>query len=1534
MSTQWANSVTRCSNRAFDPPQAFTTAPATSRAKVSPSGKPFPHDEGEGSSLDTASTARTRETSSSSSSKQSAPLTAASPTACIVESLLNSGVVSHRMNDGGNIGDAVQVKQHARLSPRSGASIRRRQESSPASPPAASSLPLAPPAHDSTAPESYIPMGSRRAHAHGHGRSHREGGGGGGSSSSRPNAGIGISGAEDVEDQASIRSEQSGQARQADRGTPGVTSLSTDTLSSQQQQQQQQQRPGKCHSSSQTESSFSSSQIGSLSLNCGDATPRIAVGGSGGGGHGGGRHRRSTSVAGGEGGSPSYSRHLQPPTNHSHVNLFVRDLPLELNEDKLRALFSPFGDIVNSAIMRNIHTGVSLGTAFVRFAKHEEAMRAMEAFAGGRAVTGSRRVTVQWARREHDKAPSGDERRKMRKLFIRNVPKDVTQEMLVALFIQFGPVKSVSTHRDTAAANAVSQPSGGGVSGATEADPTSQAGHESAVAGSSIEDRRIAFVTFELEGVAEQATAAVHNTMPFPSCQGIPLMVKLAEDTPVRGNALVATSNSNSSNTRANNVSANENGAHPPRQGSVGAHHPVIILNIPSSHTPAWSDLPRSDSLATPSASLPAAQLHSSSAIAMSPSVARDALLTWNGALGLGASRSPSHVPQDSSVAPALSPPHFFTGTVWPAASPNSSPPYTALTSMQGNSLMLTYPGRSAGSTHAPRQPPPHGLTTLLAPPTSASATTMIPQHLRSGSVVDARRNFPQTLDSRGCVSASSGSYNVQVLSSGLADLIGVAGSEYVASLPAPLYDAQELYAMLQQYGSSLPLASGASAFSFLPGGSSVLVQGAGDQAHADCANNNTASTSVFAYQTLGDYSDAVQCGDMARSPPLPPLQAPTTEPPSVLSFQQLQSKALTLPQPRSSATQQSQPAQGELDGSCNLDGGQTPVLFQILPQPRSHVNTSTTASPSRSSTGATLSPFSTTCRRANAVPSDDCPLSFSVTPQNHVSRLSPPNLGASFASGSGGMDPRNKKACSRGVAVEAEGGRVIGALTLRHGPRATSSSTHHAILSEASDVRGSSGCVGSAGTATGPLRAVVNAELAVSSASNSTGSVKPFQVTGGIHGSSSATCHNVRSRMNPRGSSTVKRTTNPTTQWARLPVLSGHPPTPQPSSQRSYSEQAQSAAAEVVPSTFTTAPLMAAVAQIFPTDDASLPAGDLTSFNNGRYVSEDICAAKPNYRTLHAGEVAHTMSDGGTPFCSAASNSFCNNHNRNADVNKHSDSATGLMRPHYDAAVPATIDTTGDAFSPFRRGTQSADGKPHSVSLGGVGPLDDCVVLQWNIPSAEMSVASGITGVSSVAGTADQTVLPVTDAGRPKELTKLFELMAMRSQSHAQHSTAFADTPTGSSLSNNSSQPDASAYWGAEQFRNPSGVALGGGGDTVAAAYRALSATPSTPKDLSRRRGSRALPGAIAPPVMHFTPSDDDDDDGQACWGVHSNFNFDLGGLLGPVVESKRGGGVGDSRGDSGSSHDGVNHVRHTQQLCSEMDNLYSFISYDDASY
>ncbi|CBZ23893.1 putative RNA-binding protein [Leishmania mexicana MHOM/GT/2001/U1103] len=205
---------------------------------------------------------------------------------------------------------------------------------------------------------------------------------------------------------------------------------------------------------------------------------------------------------------PSYEAvALDPKGPRSQTNLFVRKLASAVTEDDMRKLFEQYGTIMSFALMRDIHTGESLGTAFVRYSTHDEARAAMAAL-DGRELYG-RPISIQWAKREHDSTPCGDARRKIRKLFVRNIPLDVTARHLRQIFSKFGSINNVTLHSDTAPAAARDN--------GDNSRPASQM-------------RNIAFILFQEDDVAEQAVSTLHNTCPFDSCDGIPLMVKLAED--------------------------------------------------------------------------------------------------------------------------------------------------------------------------------------------------------------------------------------------------------------------------------------------------------------------------------------------------------------------------------------------------------------------------------------------------------------------------------------------------------------------------------------------------------------------------------------------------------------------------------------------------------------------------------------------------------------------------------------------------------------------------------------------------------------------------------------------------------------------------------------------------------------------------------------------------------------------------------------------------------------------------------------------
>ncbi|CAG9770335.1 unnamed protein product [Ceutorhynchus assimilis] len=71
----------------------------------------------------------------------------------------------------------------------------------------------------------------------------------------------------------------------------------------------------------------------------------------------------------------SYSR---PPGNDmKDSNLFITNLPKEITEHDIDKLFSRYGEIVQRTLLKDKHSGLPRGVAFVRFSKGEEAQAAI-----------------------------------------------------------------------------------------------------------------------------------------------------------------------------------------------------------------------------------------------------------------------------------------------------------------------------------------------------------------------------------------------------------------------------------------------------------------------------------------------------------------------------------------------------------------------------------------------------------------------------------------------------------------------------------------------------------------------------------------------------------------------------------------------------------------------------------------------------------------------------------------------------------------------------------------------------------------------------------------------------------------------------------------------------------------------------------------------------------------------------------------------------------------------------------------------------
>jgi RNA recognition motif-containing protein len=193
---------------------------------------------------------------------------------------------------------------------------------------------------------------------------------------------------------------------------------------------------------------------------------------------------------------------VRPSPNHQSAksprgtgtNLYVGGLPDSVGDNDLLKRFQVFGPVLSAKVMLHIHTGRSRGIGFVKFEDHESAAAAIQAL--HRTMFNGQRIMVRFADTRADFVP-GD---KTTKIFVRNLPFDITAAQLRRYFVQFGAVTECTLHLDTAGFKA----GGSGVR------------------------TRMAYISFAQVEHAEEAAITVHGKKPFPTCEAA-VMAKLAE---------------------------------------------------------------------------------------------------------------------------------------------------------------------------------------------------------------------------------------------------------------------------------------------------------------------------------------------------------------------------------------------------------------------------------------------------------------------------------------------------------------------------------------------------------------------------------------------------------------------------------------------------------------------------------------------------------------------------------------------------------------------------------------------------------------------------------------------------------------------------------------------------------------------------------------------------------------------------------------------------------------------------------------------
>lgn len=90
--------------------------------------------------------------------------------------------------------------------------------------------------------------------------------------------------------------------------------------------------------------------------------------------------------------------YARPPGQESkNTNLYIQNLPRDMTDERLEAMFSPFGTIVQKNLLRDKYTGLLRGVAFVRYEKKGDADTAIEAMNGAVPDAGTESLLVKVA---------------------------------------------------------------------------------------------------------------------------------------------------------------------------------------------------------------------------------------------------------------------------------------------------------------------------------------------------------------------------------------------------------------------------------------------------------------------------------------------------------------------------------------------------------------------------------------------------------------------------------------------------------------------------------------------------------------------------------------------------------------------------------------------------------------------------------------------------------------------------------------------------------------------------------------------------------------------------------------------------------------------------------------------------------------------------------------------------------------------------------------------------------------------------------
>jgi len=121
------------------------------------------------------------------------------------------------------------------------------------------------------------------------------------------------------------------------------------------------------------------------------------------------------------------------------TNCFIKNFQNHLNDDSLKKLFEPFGEINNAKVMVD-KNNKSKGFGFVSFKNHKDALEAVNKL-NGLLIEGNP-IYVGQAKKasEHNKVKKENDRRV--NLYVKNINTNISSERLKEIFTKFGNVTS------------------------------------------------------------------------------------------------------------------------------------------------------------------------------------------------------------------------------------------------------------------------------------------------------------------------------------------------------------------------------------------------------------------------------------------------------------------------------------------------------------------------------------------------------------------------------------------------------------------------------------------------------------------------------------------------------------------------------------------------------------------------------------------------------------------------------------------------------------------------------------------------------------------------------------------------------------------------------------------------------------------------------------------------------------------------------------------------------------------------------------